>query len=520
MNTILQKIKKNCALVLALLMGLTTTACQIPFPIPSGSSLSETSTAIENETSSGSDFDREDNSDSQNSTSTEDETEDNSSTEDESTDEDTDDDGDDGEQDDENTDSEQGDEETDNEEDDAAQQEAKRIMDEAYTLATGESLPGTYTLTGTINYVYTDYTASKGICLYMDVLEPQAREMYCYQLNGVGADIISEGDTITVQGTIKNYKGTVEFDKGCTLISYTLADGSQGSTPDSGDDPYKNMSKSEFYANYTVATSNEDAYYRSLHGFMSGELTVPDQAPTLSPYRPKVGTAYVRNSEMLYEEEGKAYVVTDVYGEEAFTVYKDGAYITLEEVAAYVYAFGTYPKNYTPSKNTSPSSSVWAEHLRVNHTQFSGDTSRYPYEPVLPNITGCGGTLSYYEMDIGTTGTDCDPSYTAELYNNGYSITRGAARIVYGKRDLNGDGVFGAGEHYVFYTYNHYNDFQEYLNYQGGWGEMFGNITGGGTISSKYDYNPTAYPGMVMGSLTDAASSLTRKALLSRYFGL
>ena len=23
---------------------------------------------------------------------------------------------------------------------------------------------------------------------------------------------------------------------------------------------------------------------------------------------------------------------------------------------------------------------------------------------------------------------------------------------------------------------------------------MFGNITGGGTISSKYDYNPTAYP--------------------------
>ena len=36
-------------------------------------------------------------------------------------------------------------------------------------------------------------------------------------------------------------------------------------------------------------------------------------------------------------------------------------------------------------------------------------------------------------------------------------------------------------------------DFQEYLNYEGGWGEMFGNITGGGTISSKYDYNPTDY---------------------------
>ena len=46
---------------------------------------------------------------------------------------------------------------------------------------------------------------------------------------------------------------------------------------------------------------------------------------------------------------------------------------------------------------------------------------------------------------------------------------------------------------YVFYTHNHYNDFREYLNYYGGWGEMFGNITGGGTISSHTDCNPTPY---------------------------
>ena len=30
---------------------------------------------------------------------------------------------------------------------------------------------------------------------------------------------------------------------------------------------------------------------------------------------------------------------------------------------------------------------------------------------------------------------------------------------------------------------------------------MFGNITGGGTISSKYDYNPTSYVPVVGGSL-------------------
>ena len=98
----------------------------------------------------------------------------------------------------------------------------------------------------------------------------------------------------------------------------------------------------------------------------------------------------------------------------------------------------------------------------------------------------------YYEIDIGTTGTDCDPEYDPEIYNDGNRIIRGAARIVYTYSYINGDPVSDE-DRYVFYTYNHYNDFQEYLNYYNGWGEMFGNITGGGTISSKVDYNPTPY---------------------------
>ena len=46
----------------------------------------------------------------------------------------------------------------------------------------------------------------------------------------------------------------------------------------------------------------------------------------------------------------------------------------------------------------------------------------------------------------------------------------------------------------MFYTHNHYNDFREYLNYYGGWGEMFGNVTGGGVYSSNNQCNPTPYP--------------------------
>ena len=194
--------------------------------------------------------------------------------------------------------------------------------------------------------------------------------------------------------------------------------------------------------------------------------------------------------------------ITLTPGDEVYRIYRGGGYIGLEEVAAYVYAFGDVPANYVSSKSTSPTSSKWGIYLRLNHTAFSGNTSRYPYEPELPRISGCGGDLRYYEIDIGTTGTDCDPSYAAQPYNDGRRITRGAARIVYARFDANGDRVIDLSERFVFYTYNHYNDFREYLNYYGGWGEMFGNVTGGGTLSSKYNYNPTPYVRTVKMDIT------------------
>ncbi len=252
---------------------------------------------------------------------------------------------------------------------------------------------------------------------------------------------------------------------------------------------------------YRPAGSHQEALDRSENGQLSGYPYVPDQAPNISEYRPMVDGKYVKNNDPYYVDEN-TYVVVDAYGREVFRIYRGGAYISLEEVAAYVYAFGDIPANHSTSKNTRPSGSIWGEYLRVNHTRFSGDTSRYPYEPALPRISGCGGDFTYYELDIGTTGTDCDPSYRADLYNNGYSITRGAARIVYARFDRNGNKIIEADEKYVFYTYNHYNDFQEYLNYYGGWGEMFGNITGGGTISSKYDCNPTPYVPVYNAPLT------------------
>ncbi|MBQ8431669.1 MAG: Ig-like domain-containing protein [Clostridia bacterium] len=260
------------------------------------------------------------------------------------------------------------------------------------------------------------------------------------------------------------------------------------------------VEREAFYQNYTPASSYAEALERSKHGLMSGSLTVPDQAPTLSEYQPTRDGQLIRNSVTAYLDNN-TYVVVDAYGDEAFVVYRGGGYITLEEVAAYVYAFGEVPANYVEDKSAEPENSIWGEYLRLNHTAFSGNTKKYPYEPALPNISGCGGDLYYYEIDIGTTGTDCDPAYVSKIYNDGQTITRGAARIVYTRYDQNRNAILEPNEKFLFYTYNHYNDFQEYLNYEGGWGELFGNVTGGGTISSKVDYHPTPYVKTILREL-------------------
>lgn len=283
----------------------------------------------------------------------------------------------------------------------------------------------------------------------------------------------------------------------------TVPTPTQPAMPDCGDhdqNTYENVDKTAFYANYTPSCCHQDAQLRAEEGLLAGLLEVPQQMFTRANYQPMSGGMYVRNSYSFYEDNGNTYVVTDGYGTPVLRIYKGGGYITLEEVAAYMYAFGgsssDMPANYSANKKTRPSSSIWGQYLRNNHSKFSGDTSKYPYEPVLPNINGCGGKLQYFEMDIGTTGTST-PGQNSGAYNNGTTIIRGAARLVYARQDLNGNGIFEQGEVYVFYTHNHYNDFTEYLNYFGGWGLTFGNVTGGGTFDSKSDYNPTPYPEVV-----------------------
>ncbi len=99
-----------------------------------------------------------------------------------------------------------------------------RTLLAAYALEDGLAMDGTFTLTGVIHAIPTAYSPDyKNITVDMTIAGLADMPIQCYRLSGEGADTLAIGDTITVTGVIKNYKGTIEFDKGCTLDAVVKA---------------------------------------------------------------------------------------------------------------------------------------------------------------------------------------------------------------------------------------------------------------------------------------------------------
>lgn len=112
----------------------------------------------------------------------------------------------------------------------------KEVVNAAYALAVGETLDGTYSLTGKVTNVKEYDKDSTNICLTIVVNGLEDKPIYCFWMrdnaSGDNKNIVV-GDTITVTGILKNYKGTVEFDKP-TLDS---VEGKEApTTPDSSKD--------------------------------------------------------------------------------------------------------------------------------------------------------------------------------------------------------------------------------------------------------------------------------------------
>ena len=93
----------------------------------------------------------------------------------------------------------------------------KALLEAAYALADGDAFDELSVLTGVVSEIPTAWSDEYGnITVNLDF---DGKVFQCYRLTGEGAKDIQVGDTITVVGTIKNYKGLIEFDKGCKLIA-------------------------------------------------------------------------------------------------------------------------------------------------------------------------------------------------------------------------------------------------------------------------------------------------------------
>ncbi len=93
------------------------------------------------------------------------------------------------------------------------------IVEAAYKLEAGIAMEDSYRLYGEIIKIDTPWSDQyKNITVTIQVEGAEDKPMMCYRLKGDGADKLAVGDKITVEGIIKNYNGTIEFDAGCELL--------------------------------------------------------------------------------------------------------------------------------------------------------------------------------------------------------------------------------------------------------------------------------------------------------------
>lgn len=123
-----------------------------------------------------------------------------------------------------------------------APENPKEIVDAAFALEAGKTLPYAATLTGKITNIEKINEQYGDVCLTIAVEGTDGeKELYCYNLKpteGIDVNTLVVGDKITVTGNIKNYNGTIEFIS-CSFVMATddgEGDGEgEGTTPPAGE---------------------------------------------------------------------------------------------------------------------------------------------------------------------------------------------------------------------------------------------------------------------------------------------
>ncbi len=200
------------------------------------------------------------------------------------------------------------------------------ILDAAFALQPGESLPYEVSLTGIVISINEPYNTTYGnITVGIRV---ENRYVVCYRLKGNELDEIKTGDTITVRGTLCNYNGTVEFNYP-TLTNWFDSDYESI--------PMKMVTNPQVGVAYKLGIveehlSTSDVYYligeKNAHYLMTGNST------------------YAAMDVYLEETVGGYYLYLDYFGTKKYiNMVEDptNGYInaTYESVPATVYTYNT-----------------------------------------------------------------------------------------------------------------------------------------------------------------------------------
>ena len=179
------------------------------------------------------------------------------------------------------------------------------VIPAAYALATGATLDGTYTLKGQIIEAGKFNTADKDMSVTIVVEGYEDYPIYCYYLKNCTPDV-GVGDYVAVQGIIKNYKGTVEFERP-ELLAYE-----DGVLPPSIDiTPKPGTGLAQGYNVITIEQAVEIA-------------KIAGETPTTERYYIHATVATVTNSAygaMIIEDETGSISVYGTYSEDGALTY-------------------------------------------------------------------------------------------------------------------------------------------------------------------------------------------------------
>ncbi|MFA5283759.1 MAG: hypothetical protein WC366_04580 [Bacilli bacterium] len=149
-------------------------------------------------------------------------------------------------------------------------------------------------------------------------------------------------------------------------------------------------------------------------------------------------------------------------------------YTNLDDVITYLLAFKELPDNYYVTNDTDNGKSIcyseFGNYCRLSPGRYStSDRGPHPYADKNKNLDGFPTPDDgyYWEYDVGyvLNGTT--------KYAGGSSFNRGPLRLIIYYEGIQDQPTGYGNIPTIFYTYNHYETFFEYANYENGWSKEY-----------------------------------------------